>query len=168
MKSYILVVVIALAGVSSQADESKNEQRVSGNIEIEEGAKSGGELFLTVVPAGSELIKVEKADSEKDESKGKKSQELKLPDQSGPKTISLGRNNGKTTSFSVDLVPGNYRLGCLVKVSDPPCSSITINDKKTTQQCLPGKDDGACASVLVRVDNKSVSNVTLRLGLNEK
>lgn len=168
MRFYILIGIVALAGVSSHATEDKNEQRVSGRIEFEEAAKSGGELFLTVVPVGSELIKVEKADSDKEETKEKKGKELKLPDQSGPKTISLGRSNGKTTSFSVDLAPGNYRLGCLLKISGPPCNSITINEQKTAQQCIPGRDDGACDSVLVRVEDKTVRQVTLRLGLSEK
>lgn len=160
----ILTLFVGLPAV--RAESEKKEQRVNGKIVFEDGAKGTGDLYLTAVPSGEELIQVEKSAADKDQKDRPK--EVRPPQKNGPQIISLGRNASKPTSFSVDLPPGNYKLGCLLKISGPPCTEVTVNDKKMTLSCMPGEADVVCSGISLTVEDQPVDNVILRAGVGDR
>lgn len=166
MRLIILVTPILFSSIFAFAQKATPppELLVSGTIHFEPGAISGGDLYVTVSPEGAESIKVEKSDGK---AKDKKRVE-QLPESSVNQFLHLGRNNGKAANFSIKLTPGRYRLGCLVKLSEPPCSSYRINNGKTVTTCLPGKDDIICADLNIQVETTAMPDITLKAGLPVK
>lgn len=166
MRLFTLVAPAILISTMAFAQKSTppTDQHVSGTIQFESGAASGGDLYVTVKPEGAESIKVEKADGKK---KDKKTAE-QLPAPSVNQFIDLGSNSGKSANFDLKLTPGRYRLGCLVKISDPPCSRYRINNGKTVTTCLPGPKDILCADLNIDVENTSLQNLTLKAGVPVK
>jgi hypothetical protein len=167
MRLFILVGPMIIAGFSlahAQKSTPPPEHSVSGIIQFEPEAHSGGELYLTVTPAGSEAIKVEKSDAKKRDKK----KADQLPEATSNQFLNLGGNNGKPANFSVKLKPGRYRLGCLVKTSEPPCSSYRVNNGAAVTTCLPGKKDILCAEQNIEIENTSIQNLVLKVGLPVK
>ena len=157
MKSLKVIVVLILLSSLAEAKESEARRSIRGLIEVEKGAKEGGELFLTVTAVGGNLVPVTQP--------GAKKEIIPAED---IKIISLGRFYGRTKDFSLLLKKGSFQLGCIVKKADPPCKEITRNGEKRIVSCIPTKDDLVCAGTTIEVNDKDLDAIKIPLGLPDK